>query len=102
MTDHTTLHINCDADEEKYKWMLTARIEGVAFEDWVRAKLNSSIIDANPPWLHGLSERSRVCLLGAGFKSRRGVAKAVKEGFDISALPNAGRRVTEEVLAWLK
>ena len=101
MADHTTLHVNCSADE-KSVWMLTARIEGMAFEDWVRAKLNSHVIDANPSWLNGLTERARICLLGAGFKSRRGVTKAVKEGFDISALPNAGRRVKEEVLGWLK
>lgn len=101
MANHTTLHINCTA-EQKQQWVLTARIEGIAFEDWVRSKLNACIIDANPPWLNGLSERARVCLLGAGFKSRRGVTKAVSEGLDISALPNAGRRVTDEVLAWLK
>lgn len=101
MTNHTTLHINCDAEAEKHKWMLSARIENMAFEEWVRNKLNACTINTNPPWLHGLSERARVCLLGAGFNNRSDVAEAVREGLDISALPNAGRRVKEEVLAWL-
>lgn len=101
MANHTTLHINCDAEEEKRRWVLTARIEGIAFDEWVRKKLNACIIDDNPPWLHGLSERARICLLGAGFTSRADVRGAADAFFNFSELPNAGSRVQEEILRWL-
>lgn len=101
MANHTTLHINCDADEEKRRWMLTARIEGMAFDEWVRKKLNACIIDDNPPWLDGLSERTRICLLGAGFGNLAEVRIADSLATDFSLLPNAGTRVRDEVLKWL-
>lgn len=101
MADHTTLHINCQT-EQKQAWMLTARIQGMSFEQWVISTLNSATINAAPAALYGLSERARVCLLGAGIDSPQALQQAISSGLDIAALPNAGRRVNEEVIAWLK
>lgn len=101
MTDHTTLHINCLADK-KLAWMLTARIEGLSFEDWVCSKLDEATADINQPWLNGLSEWARVSLLTAGFDSRESVQRAVDAGFELTSINNTGNRVKREVLEWLK
>lgn len=101
MTDHTTLHIDCHASE-KAAWVLSARASKMAFSDWVRQQLNAAVIDTNPAWLEGLSERARICLLAAGFNSRESLLQAITEGLDISTLGNAGGRVKSEVEQWLK
>lgn len=101
MAAHTTLHINCTS-EQKQAWMLTARIAGMSFEDWVISQLNQAIIDPSPAWLDGLSEPARICLLSAGFNSRESLLQAIASGLDISSIPNAGYRVKQKVESWLK
>lgn len=101
MADHTTLHINC-LPEDKKAWMLTARVAGMSLEEWVNRMLNLSTVDTEPEWLDGLSERARICLLGAGFYSRESVQHAINNGLDIATLSNAGRSVKTEVEQWLK
>lgn len=101
MTSHTTLHINCQG-ADKSAWVLSARVSGMAFEDWVTQQLNAAAINPNPEWLSGLSERARLCLLSAGFSSRESVQQAIADGFDIAALNNAGNRVKTEVDQWIK
>lgn len=100
MTNHTTLHIDC-LPEQKQRWMLSSRIADQSFEQWVKNTLDAAITDSAPAWLDGLSERARVCILGGGFDGRQELLSAIADGFDIAALPNAGRRVKNEVLAWL-
>lgn len=101
MAAHTTLHINC-LPEQKQKWMLSARANGRAFEDWVIQQLNAAVIDTNPAWLDVLSERARLCLLSAGFGSRESVLQAIADGLDIATISNAGTRVKTEVETWIK
>lgn len=101
MAAHTTLHINCQADD-KAKWMLSARADGIAFADWVAQQLNAAAIDTNPSWANGLSERARLCLISSGFNSRESVLQAIAEGLDIAALSNAGNRVKTEIEQWIK
>lgn len=98
---HTTLHINCLA-EQKQAWLLSARIAGMSFEQWVASTLNAATIDAAPPTLNGLSERARVCLLGEGIKTALQAKIAIASGLDIAKISNAGNSVKNEVLAWLK
>lgn len=83
---------------------MAARAAGEPFEQWVRGQLNAAApaVDLNPLWARKLSERTRTCLIGAGFKSRAQVAKALSQGFDFLAIPNAGRRTIEEIEQWLK
>lgn len=101
MSNHTTLHINCQANE-KNAWMLTARAHGISFEQWVLRTLNSATVDTNPEWLHGLSERARLCILSTGFNSRNELLAAIGEGFDISTISNLGGSAKTEVEQWIK
>lgn len=101
MADHTTLHINC-TPEQKQAWMLSARISGRSFEDWVRLALDAANVDYAPAGLDGLSERARICLLSAGISNRQQLADAMTDGLDIITLPNAGRVVSNEVNQWIK
>lgn len=101
MSNHTTLHINCE-ECDKAAWVLTARIVGMSFENWVTQQLNAAKIDCNPVWASGLSERATTALLTAGFNSREQVQNSVAESYDFAALSNAGNRIAEEITTWAK
>lgn len=101
MTEHATLHVTC-RPAEKMDWINSARVSGVPLAKWVRDTLNAATVDTAPHWLDGLSERTRIGLLAAGFDSRASIEQARDEGFDFIALPNFGRRCEQEVIRWLE
>lgn len=101
MADKHILHIACKP-AEKIEWLNTARVAGVPFAKWVRDNLNAAVVDTDPPWMEGLSERTRIGLLAAGFDSRASIEQARSGGFDFVALPNFGRRCEQEMIEWLE
>ena len=96
------LHIVGIDRSDKGRWVAASRAAGGNLESWVVATLNAASVNTNPEWLSGLSERAKYCLLSVKFYSRESVQRAINDGFDIASISNAGRKVKEEVLQWLK
>ena len=101
MADPTTVTLHCDP-KDKQRWLNSARVSGLPFEQWAQDALNAHSIDTAPEWAQGLSERATIVLLAAGIHSLEQLREALAQGFDIAPLPNAGRRVEAEVIQWLE
>jgi hypothetical protein len=82
--------------------MLSARCAGMAFEGWVKATLDAAVIETNPEWLSGLSERVRVCLIQSGFTGLEQLNSELQNGFNLREMNNGGLRVQQEILEWLQ
>lgn len=102
MSTKTNTIICACKPEQKQAWLLSARVSGMSFEEWVCKNLDAAIVETNPQWMAGLSERARVCLLEAGINHPALVADAFLKGVDFSLLNNAGRKIHEEICTWVR
>lgn len=99
MTDHTTLHIDCQP-ADKARWLLSASAQGVPLEQWVANTLNAAAIDT--AWTAGLTDRATTCLVCAGFRSRADVADALRNpDYNWRAIPNFGNKCKREIEGWI-
>lgn len=101
MTDKTEIHASGIDPAHKQRWLDSARIAGMPFDDWVTQALDAQAVETQPEWTKGLSDRARIAVLFARFGSREAVAAALDNDYSFVALPNAGRIVDSEVREWL-
>jgi hypothetical protein len=101
MASKTEIHAAGIDPADKRRWLGSAQVSGKPFGQWLIDACNAAAVDIDPPWLDGLSERTRIGLLAAGFDSRESVEQARAEDFDFVALPNFGRKCEQELIEWL-
>lgn len=99
-TTHDTVKFHC-TPADKLRWVNSAKVLGIDFAGWAAIALNNAAINTTPAWAEGLSERATIALLSAGCYSRESVAEVVEMGYPFRGLPNAGRKVEQEILDWL-